>query len=381
MEREVTMRVLVAEDHERLARSLAAGLRRHGMTVDVVFDGEETLARMDTGRYDVLILDRDLPGTHGDEVCRTLAAERCESRILMLTASGAIEDRIEGLGLGADDYLPKPFDFDELPARVRALGRRPGAAQTDRLGYADLILDPATRVATRAGRRLDLRPKELAVLECLLLAQGTAYRKPRLPQIPHTPALATFSLPQLPDALAHLKKDQSQLSQAQHQLALLYGSAPPQNISLPTAGSRLVTPLTHDQEQLTHDQHNLSQAVKRLAQAVHQVSQAGAAQTAQRAPPTRINYWSTRVSPSPSWPRSLSWAVGSSPAGPFDQSVPSRERHGRSPPPICTNALPSLLSLRSGISCRLHSTTRQRALICGGTQPRNSSPPTMSKST
>ncbi|MGA3214774.1 MAG: response regulator transcription factor [Acidimicrobiales bacterium] len=166
------MRVLVAEDHERLARSVAAGLRRYGMTVDVVLDGDDALARLGANRYDVVILDRDLPGTHGDDICRSLSAERSESRILMLTAASSVRDRVEGLGLGADDYLPKPFDFTELVARVQALGRRPGTAQTGRLGYADLSLDPATRVATRAGHTLALRPKEFAVLECLLAAEG-----------------------------------------------------------------------------------------------------------------------------------------------------------------------------------------------------------------
>jgi DNA-binding response OmpR family regulator len=166
------MRVLVAEDHERLAWSVAAGLRRYGMTVDVALDGDDALARLGANRYDVIILDRDLPGTHGDDICRTLVAERSESRVLMLTAASSVKDRVEGLGLGADDYLPKPFDFSEMVARVQALGRRPGAAQTGRLGYADLSLDPAQHVATRAGRRLALRPKEFAVLECLLAAQG-----------------------------------------------------------------------------------------------------------------------------------------------------------------------------------------------------------------
>jgi len=166
------MRVLVAEDHERLARSVAAGLRRYGMTVDVALDGDTALARLAEGRYDVVILDRDLPGTHGDDICRALVAARCESRVLMLTAASSVKDRVEGLGLGADDYLPKPFDFAEMVARVQALGRRPGAAQSGRLGYGDVSLDPATRVASRAGRPLALRPKELAVLECLLAAQG-----------------------------------------------------------------------------------------------------------------------------------------------------------------------------------------------------------------
>jgi len=166
------MRVLVAEDHERLARSVAAGLRRYGMTVDVALDGDDALARLGANRYDVLVLDRDLPGTHGDDICRTLVAQRSESRILMLTAASSVKDRVEGLGLGADDYLPKPFDFSEMVARVQALGRRPGAAQSDRLGFADVTLDPTTRVATRGGRRLALRPKEFAVLECLLAAEG-----------------------------------------------------------------------------------------------------------------------------------------------------------------------------------------------------------------
>ena len=166
------MRVLVAEDHERLARSVAAGLSRYGMTVDVALDGDEAVACLIANRYDVVILDRDLPGTHGDDICRRLTAERSESRVLMLTAASSVKDRVEGLGLGADDYLPKPFDFAEMLARVQALGRRPGAAQTGRLGYADLSLDPTKRVAVRAGRRLALRAKEFAVLECLLAAEG-----------------------------------------------------------------------------------------------------------------------------------------------------------------------------------------------------------------
>ena len=166
------MKVLVAEDHERLARAVAAGLRRYGMVVDVALDGDEALARLGANRYDVVVLDRDLPGVHGDDVCRALAAERSESRVLMLTAAGSVRDRVEGLGLGADDYLPKPFDFGELVARVQALGRRPGAPRPEHLGYRDLTLDPERHVATRAGRRLALSPKEFAVLECLLTAEG-----------------------------------------------------------------------------------------------------------------------------------------------------------------------------------------------------------------
>jgi DNA-binding response OmpR family regulator len=166
------MRVLVAEDHELLARAVAAGLRRHGMLVDVALDGDDALACLATQRYDVVVLDRDLPGTHGDEICRNLAAERSESRVLMLTAAGSVRDRVEGLGLGADDYLPKPFDFTEMLARVQALGRRPGAPKPEYLGYRDLILDPERGLATRAGRRLALSRKEFDVLECLLTAEG-----------------------------------------------------------------------------------------------------------------------------------------------------------------------------------------------------------------
>jgi DNA-binding response OmpR family regulator len=164
--------VLVAEDHERLARAVAAGLRRYGMIVDVALDGDDALARLGASRYDVVVLDRDLPGVHGDEICRTLAAERSESRVLMLTAASSVKDRVEGLGLGADDYLPKPFDFSEMVARVQALGRRPGAAKPEHLGYRDLTLDPEKRLASRAGRPLALSPKEFAVLECLLVAEG-----------------------------------------------------------------------------------------------------------------------------------------------------------------------------------------------------------------
>jgi DNA-binding response OmpR family regulator len=166
------MRVLVAEDHERLARAVAAGLRRYGMTVDVVLDGDDALECLRTKRYDVVVLDRDLPGTHGDEICRSLAADRSETRVLMLTAASSVRDRVAGLGLGADDYLPKPFDFTEVVARVQALGRRPGAPKPEHLGYRDLILDPERCLATRAGRPLALTPKEFAVLECLLVAEG-----------------------------------------------------------------------------------------------------------------------------------------------------------------------------------------------------------------
>jgi len=166
------MRVLIAEDHQRLAEALAGGLRGEGMAVDVAFDGQDALDHIAVTRYDVIVLDRDLPRVHGDEVCTALAASQCPSRVLMLTAAGTLADRVEGLGLGADDYLPKPFEFAELVARIRALGRRAAAPLPPVLSHGDLMLDPARRVAVRAGRRLALTPKEFAVLECLLAAQG-----------------------------------------------------------------------------------------------------------------------------------------------------------------------------------------------------------------
>jgi DNA-binding response OmpR family regulator len=166
------MRVLVAEDHDQLARAVAAGLRRYGMIVDVALNGNDALARLGANRYDVVVLDRDLPGIHGDEICGALAAERSESRVLMLTAASSVKDRVHGLGVGADDYLPKPFDFTELVARVQALGRRPGAAKRADLAYRDLAVNPEKRVATRSGKPLALSPKEFAVLECLLVADG-----------------------------------------------------------------------------------------------------------------------------------------------------------------------------------------------------------------
>jgi DNA-binding response OmpR family regulator len=166
------MRVLVVEDHRRLATAVADGLRREGIAVDLVFDGAEALTHVAVNRYDVVVLDRDLPGVHGDEICRKLVAGGSESRVLMLTAATTIKDRVEGLGLGADDYLPKPFDFSELVARVRALGRRSTTALPPTLAHGDVSLDPAQRVARRGGRRLALSPKELAVLEYLLAADG-----------------------------------------------------------------------------------------------------------------------------------------------------------------------------------------------------------------
>ena len=166
------MRVLVVEDFEVLAAAIGTGLRREGMAVDVVLDGDDALEHLAVTRYDVVVLDRDLPGTHGDEVCRRLAAGPSGSRVLMLTAASTVRDRVDGLGLGADDYLPKPFDFGELVARVRALARRSAASLPPVLETAGVSLDPGRRVAFRAGRRLDLSPKEFAVLECLLASGG-----------------------------------------------------------------------------------------------------------------------------------------------------------------------------------------------------------------
>ncbi|MEV6349623.1 response regulator transcription factor [Actinoplanes sp. NPDC051851] len=166
------MRVLVVEDHVRLADSVARVLRREGMAVDVAYDGAVALERTSETDYDVVVLDRDLPGVPGDQVCRELTREPLRTRVLMLTAAATIADRVDGLTLGADDYLPKPFAYPELVARIRALGRRSQPAVPPLLTHGDLTLDPARRVATRAGVRLALNPKELAVLEHLLGAGG-----------------------------------------------------------------------------------------------------------------------------------------------------------------------------------------------------------------
>jgi len=156
----------------RLANSVARVLRREGMAVDVAFDGTAALDRAVGVDYDVVVLDRDLPGVPGDEVCRRLMREPLRTRVLMLTAAGTIAERVQGLTMGADDYLAKPFAYPELVARIRALGRRSQTAVPPVLVHGDLVVDPARRVATRAGTRLALNPKELAVLEYLLAAQG-----------------------------------------------------------------------------------------------------------------------------------------------------------------------------------------------------------------
>ncbi|MBL7259680.1 response regulator transcription factor [Paractinoplanes lichenicola] len=166
------MRVLVVEDHKTLNALITTGLRRESMAVDATLDGHGALEQVSTTRYDVVVLDRDLPGVHGDEVCRRIMAGGGDTRVLMLTAAGTVRDRVEGLELGADDYLPKPFDFAELVARVRALARRSTPALPPVLDNGDLSLDPNRHVATRAGRRLNLGPKEFAVLHYLLAASG-----------------------------------------------------------------------------------------------------------------------------------------------------------------------------------------------------------------
>jgi DNA-binding response OmpR family regulator len=165
----LAMRVLVVEDHATLAARIGEGLRDAGLAVDVVHDGAAALAGAQHTAYDVIVLDRDLPVVHGDQVCRSLAGG--EARILMLTAASAVDDRVDGLELGADDYLGKPFAFHELVARVRALGRRaPSAPPVVRRG--DLTVDRARHRASRADRPLSLTRKEFGVLEMLVAADG-----------------------------------------------------------------------------------------------------------------------------------------------------------------------------------------------------------------
>jgi DNA-binding response OmpR family regulator len=166
------VRVLVVEDDVELADAIGVGLRREQMAVDVAYDGLTGLEHALFTGYDVVVLDRDLPGRHGDDVCAELLAAGCRGRVLMLTAAATIEDRVDGLALGADDYLPKPFAFAELVARIRALARRAQPALPPVLASGDVLLDPARRLARRSGVLLDLGPKEFGVLEVLLAAQG-----------------------------------------------------------------------------------------------------------------------------------------------------------------------------------------------------------------
>ena len=166
------MRVLVVEDERNLADAIGRGLRRAGMAVDVAYDGRAGHEMAFVTRYDVIVLDRDLPGVPGDEICADLVTSGALTRVLMLTASASVADRVEGLGLGADDYLAKPFAFDELVARVRALGRRATPAAPPVLAVGDLVLDQARRSVTRAGRMLELTRKEFGILEELIKARG-----------------------------------------------------------------------------------------------------------------------------------------------------------------------------------------------------------------
>jgi DNA-binding response OmpR family regulator len=166
------MRILVVEDEVQLAEAVARGLRREGMAVDIATEGDDGYRKAVLTRYDVVVLDRDLPGMSGDDICRRLTEEDVLTRVLMLTASGTVEDKVTGLALGADDYLPKPFAFAELVARVRALGRRTTPAAPPVLSAGDLELDSAKRTVTRDGELIDLTRKEFGVLETLLIANG-----------------------------------------------------------------------------------------------------------------------------------------------------------------------------------------------------------------
>lgn len=166
------MRVLIIEDELRLSAAIARGLRQEGMAVDVADDGESGLEKALINRYDVVVLDRDLPLVHGDDVCRRLVSAPQAPRVLMLTASGSVDDRVGGLELGADDYLSKPFALRELVARIRTLARRPDQHIPPIIVVADLTLDPSRRVANRGSRGLTLTRKEFAVLEVMATSQG-----------------------------------------------------------------------------------------------------------------------------------------------------------------------------------------------------------------
>jgi two-component system response regulator VanR len=166
------MRLLVVEDERLLADRLATGLRRQSFAVDVAYAGDTALDLLSVHAYDVLVLDRDLPGVHGDDVCRAVVASDVPTRVLMLTAAGSLRDRVHGLDLGADDYLRKPFEYPELLARVRALLRRAQAPLPPTLHRADITLDSARRQVIRDSRFIPLSPKEFAVLEILMAADG-----------------------------------------------------------------------------------------------------------------------------------------------------------------------------------------------------------------
>lgn len=166
------MRVLIAEDERRLVDAIARGLRREGMAVDLAPDGTDALFKARVTRYDVLVLDRDLPGVHGDEVCRAVREERPDTGILMLTAAASLGDLVQGLSLGADDYLAKPFRYAELVARIHALARRSAPSRAPVLRHGDIELDCARRSVTRGGSEVQLARKELGVLEALMASEG-----------------------------------------------------------------------------------------------------------------------------------------------------------------------------------------------------------------
>jgi DNA-binding response OmpR family regulator len=174
------MRLLVVEDIPRHANRIAEGLRDQGIAVDVAYDGQEAISKINVHPYDVVLLDRDLPGIHGDQLCRLITHTHDPPMILMLTAAGGPAERVKGLALGADDYLPKPFHFPELVLRIRALARRKPTAHPGTLRAAGIALDPTTGAVTRGGRRVELTSKERAVLEALLKASPGALSAERL---------------------------------------------------------------------------------------------------------------------------------------------------------------------------------------------------------
>ena len=174
------MRVLVIEDEPEFANLIAEGLRDQGMAVDVAYSGLSGVSKMNLNPYDVVVLDRDLPGMHGDTLCRVITDSDDPAMILMVTAAGTPAERVAGLALGADDYLPKPFHFPELVLRIRALARRKPAAQERTLAVAGIELDPLAHIASRDGQRLELSAKEFAVLEALLRASPGALSAERL---------------------------------------------------------------------------------------------------------------------------------------------------------------------------------------------------------
>lgn len=166
------MRVLIVEDDPYMADAVRTGLRREAMAADIASTGEEALDLIAGDEYDLVVLDRDLPGIHGDDVCRAIAADHPRMRVLMLTAARTLDDRVTGFEIGADDYLPKPFEFPELVARLRALERRTEPARPPTLEAHGVRLDPFRREVYRDGRLIRLSPKEFAVLHTLMSAQG-----------------------------------------------------------------------------------------------------------------------------------------------------------------------------------------------------------------